>query len=538
MSDAAEEEVQALKEMETILNATRPKHFGQGLMTGAGSILGGGIGAVGIVVLTPVQGAKEGMRKSGLLGGAVGAVSGVVVGAVQAVNVAAGGVVQGASQIVRGVANTPEAIVAPYKGKWWNENEGKWMFTNLDDESRWLDVQSEDNEDILGEIRSAWAIPTEDEEKPDVKDPYYYEILDVPLSVDASTVKRQYYILARRYSPDRSGQSEEAKRKFREIGTAYVVLTNPEFRERYDKHGKNFMDFEENDASDQTPMVDPMILYGMLFGSDKFDGYVGTLAAATSASVGDSPDISKTDARLLQKRRVTQLALLLAERLKDFTESKVAISKANWKTEAEYLTKASYGTELTNTIGKVYTLSAIQFLGSVDSGLGMPSMTDWAKKQYSSLKEGTESSAFQMSHMAGSSDETVVKSAINCSEYVDKSPEEQKELQRKLQQEVRYNFVRSMWTTTVLDITNTVHEAAQMVLFDHAVDKATRLKRGEGLKLMGEIFAAQPRPEGPNFAMDGQLAYEEVAFSAMLETCVRKDQWSRKAEKLLEAEES
>lgn len=163
-------------------------------------------------------------------------------------------------------------------------------------------------------------------------------------------------------------------------------------------------------------------------------------------------------------------------------------------------------------------------------------MTGWAKKQYATLKEGTALTAMQVSHMAGDSDETAVKAAINSAEYLEKTPEEQQKLEKQLQEEVRHNFLRSMWIATVLDITNTLHEAAQMVLFDQAVDRATRQKRGEGLKLMGEIFATQPRPIGPNFAMDGQLAYEEVAFAAMLETCVRKDQWSRKAEKLLETE--
>jgi hypothetical protein len=277
------------------------------------------------------------------------------------------GVVHGTSQIARGVVNTPAAVIAPRKGKWWNENEGKWVYTNLEDESKWLDVQSVDNEDILGEVRSAWTITTDEGDDQEVKDPYYYDILQVPVSVDASTVKRQYYILARRYSPDRSGQSEEAKRMFREIGTAYVVLSNPEFRERYDKYGKDFMYADGELDEDPTPMVDPMILYNMLFGSDKFNDYIGTLSAATSASVGDSPDISKTDARLLQKRRVTDLALKLADRLKEFTEGKLAISKANWKTEAEYLTKASYGTELTNTIGKVRCDISIIF--RCDSGL-------------------------------------------------------------------------------------------------------------------------------------------------------------------------
>jgi hypothetical protein len=91
MSSSHNDEAKAVKEMETILNENRPKHLGAGLLSGAGSILGGGVGAVGLILLTPVHSAKEGMRDSGVLGGAMGAVGGVVVGAVSAVNVAAGG---------------------------------------------------------------------------------------------------------------------------------------------------------------------------------------------------------------------------------------------------------------------------------------------------------------------------------------------------------------------------------------------------------------------------------------------------------------
>jgi hypothetical protein len=43
------------------------------------------------------------------------------------------------------------------------------------------------------------------------------------------------------------------------------------------------------------------------------------------------------------------------------------------------LSKASYGTELVHMIGKVYSLSAHQFLGSTDSGVGLPSISKWAK---------------------------------------------------------------------------------------------------------------------------------------------------------------
>lgn len=430
-----------------------------------------------------------------------------------------------------------------------------------------MSTQPPDNEDILGSVRAAFLKSPEgdgEEEKgeeplaPQVKDAYYYDLLGVPTNVNESTVKRQYYILARRYSPDRAGQSEDAARKFREIGTAYVVLMNPAFREQYDKYGVGFMDADHDESSEseqnETPLVDPMVLYGMLFGSDKFQEYTGCLAAATSASVGDSPDITKVQARLLQKRRVTALALKLAERLQDYTEDKVAIAKAHWKTEAEYLTKASYGTELTNLIGKVcntlsiisqtfisthlshnfvnvkvYTIAAIQFLGSLTSGVGLPGMTAWAKKQQADLKKTAETSAFKVSRVVGDTDLQTVRAAISSSDFAYKSPEEQAQLQKELNEQLRATLLRSMWTTTVLDITNTLHEAIQMVLFDLSVDPEIRRKRAEGLKLLGEIFNSQPRPEGPNFAMDGQLSYEEVAFAAMLETCVRKEQWSQQA---------
>lgn len=181
---------------------------------------------------------------------------------------------------------------------------------------------------------------------------------------------------------------------------------------------------------------------------------------------------------------------------------------------------------------QVYTIAAVQWLGSRDSGVGMPSISAWAKRTYANMKETTESTAFKVSHVAGDTDLLTVEAAISAADYVDKTAEEQAALQKELAMQVRKRFLRSMWTTTVVDITNTLHETVQMVLFDQSVDKETRIKRGEGLKLMGEIFEQQPRPAGPNFAMDGQLAYEEVAFAAMLETCVRTEQLSRKAEEL------
>jgi hypothetical protein len=83
----------ASQEMEQILNATRPKHLMDGIWTGAEEIVGGGIGAVGIALLTPVHGATIGASSpyGKVVGGTLGAIGGTVVGLVQAANVAGGG---------------------------------------------------------------------------------------------------------------------------------------------------------------------------------------------------------------------------------------------------------------------------------------------------------------------------------------------------------------------------------------------------------------------------------------------------------------
>jgi uncharacterized membrane protein len=90
MSNANKEQ-EALKELEAILDETRPKNLLTGILSGTGYIVGGGLGAVGIAVLGPVKGATDGALNSGVLGGVTGLLGGTVVGFMQAVNVAGGG---------------------------------------------------------------------------------------------------------------------------------------------------------------------------------------------------------------------------------------------------------------------------------------------------------------------------------------------------------------------------------------------------------------------------------------------------------------
>lgn len=85
------EQAEALEQLNGMLDQTRPKNFGQGLTSGVSNILGGALGAVGVVIVAPVLGGAVGLRGGGIVGGIVGVAGGAVVGAVGAVAMAVGG---------------------------------------------------------------------------------------------------------------------------------------------------------------------------------------------------------------------------------------------------------------------------------------------------------------------------------------------------------------------------------------------------------------------------------------------------------------
>ena len=292
----------------------------------------------------------------------------------------------GVTQLVRGVAATPKAVIEPRRGKWWNDIEGKWILTNLDEERKEMAGIPEDDDDILGDAKKE-AEKTESVTASKVVDLSYYKTLDVTPDADPSKIKRQYYVLARKYHPDKVGKEDkEAANKFKDISEAYQVLSDPELRKKYDTEGKDGLSADRTDVNNGPCNVDPALLFAFLFGSDKFGDYIGRLATATSAMIADSPKIGAVEARVIQKRRVTRLAFKLAERLQMWTEEEYDLAKATYESAAMDLSKASYGAELVHLIGKVYSLSAHQFLGSTDSGVGMPSIAKWAKGKASSSR--------------------------------------------------------------------------------------------------------------------------------------------------------
>lgn len=93
-----------------------------------------------------------------------------------------------------------------------------------------------------------------------VYDDKLYKILDVSPTANETEIKKAYRKLAMKHHPDKGGNPE----KFKEVTSAFEVLSDKEKREKYDRFGQS-----ENNGNQFRPNFDPMDIFNQMFGGGR-----------------------------------------------------------------------------------------------------------------------------------------------------------------------------------------------------------------------------------------------------------------------------
>ena len=297
-----------------VFSLRRPQNVLSGVSSGLQSAGKGILAGTAALVAAPVLGARA--------EGATGFVKGLGAGILSAAVLPTVGVAVGATQVVRGIINTPEAIAEANAGKRWNNRTREWVQEDLVQEA--LKLAEMEDEDILEKARQRarerGAAPGLEgmmgggsSSNGEVSETEFYDVLEVGSTATAAEIKRNYYTLARKLHPDKNPDDPDAKLKFQKIGEAYQVLSDPELRKKYDERGKAGL-------GPHHAVVDASAFFAVLFGSDQMEGLIGKLQLATLAMAG--ADLKRDEAALLQERRQGRLAVKLAAMLEGYCAGK------------------------------------------------------------------------------------------------------------------------------------------------------------------------------------------------------------------------
>ncbi|TKY87762.1 hypothetical protein EX895_003343 [Sporisorium graminicola] len=359
----------------------------------------------------------------------------------------------------------------------------------------------------------------------------YYDILGVPASATIEEIKKAYRKLAIKLHPDKNPNDPEVEEKFKELATAYHVLSDAELRHKYNEFGASTPGLTPEDG-----FVDPEEVFGSLFGGERFADIIGTISigkdmkealqqdsddlerqangddsAAATGEAGADGSVSSSSKPALtpeqkaakeekerkqtaerekqRQERVAKLVEKLIRKLSIYTES---VRNANdpvlekeveksfreiTRLEAEELKNESYGVELLNAVGFVYSAKSKHYLASTG---------------FLGSFGGVFHSAASSIHVVRETVSTV-RAALelkNVFEELAKAEEAGITVERKreLEEQAAEKGMRALFKGAKLEVESVIREVSEAVLYDSSIGKETQRLRAQALGIVGEIY--------------------------------------------------
>ncbi|KAF0700487.1 Aste57867_9017 [Aphanomyces stellatus] len=435
---------------------------------------------VGSFVVMPIVGAHE--------GGVFGFAKGLVYGSATAIAAVGGGTVSGVGQIIRGIANTPYAIISSHEDKVWNPDTHEWYLYNLKDEAT----------AVLDDDARKTATP----EAKFVKDTKLYDLLGVSPNATDVEIKKAYRRLAVQLHPDKNLKDPNASEKFQQLSAAYQILSDPRSRATYDARG--------NDGMGPQTFTDDQ-LYAMMmawiFGNQHFENFVGEINLMP-------PDIFGQDTfmKRVQNRREVQCAVHLSELLDMFlrdTSEKQTHFRASIAATAKDLSSTMFGASLLGVVGVVYEEQALKHLGfrnSAPAGFGLQNVAKSARSLATKYRIVTSYiSAFQSVMKAAEANYNSMKAQEERQRTSDQPPSthafpDMTDVQDQLLQQTFGSVLDIGWHYIVSDVESTLRGVCFKLLKDTSVTAVDRALRAQGLLIVGEIFQASSQPSEAGLA--------------------------------------
>ena len=354
-------------------------------------------------------------------------------------------------------------------------------------------------------------------------DTMYYDLLGINSNASEAEIKKAYYHSAMKYHPDKNPGNLEAEEKFKQISEAYQVLSDPTKRAMYNMHGMA-------QGSSESSFVDPQQFFKQQFGGEKFVSIIGEISIARDfkdaimANGGQPNQILTTEERIMQRqKRVNELVHNLIAKLSLYTDafpsptadsmpvgttmehlSKEALSSFRTvaQIEIDNLKEESYGIELLHAIGYTYCLKSDQWMAIFETdGSFLNRAWGYTSRFASGFKEkahivsstaSTIKTAYDLqtsfSKLQQMESKSESRDSATKGEEVPLTPEQERELKFKLEQEAAAKGMEALWKGSKMEVESVLREVCDICLSDESLSLEIRKRRAAALRVLGEEY--------------------------------------------------